>query len=66
MTTRNIRVEIDLGCSFHWTDDPPDGEYVFATLDEARARAILTMREEIRNWQAGIRDAKETTEEDVR
>lgn len=47
-TRRNVRMTwVDADCPpiFEWTRDETDGRQVFATFTEAKARALMTLRD---------------------
>jgi hypothetical protein len=62
----NVHIEVDAhAVNVRWTDKEPDGEHVFATLEEAKARAIRTAITERNAWMQCVRDAQALTMDDI-
>jgi hypothetical protein len=55
----NIRIELDAGAfNARWTNEDPDGEFVFTTLKEAKARALNGAIAERDAWAQCVRDIR--------
>lgn len=62
----NIFVEIDAhAVVMRWTDREPDGDHVFATLQEAKERALRAATDEQKSWAKCVRDIRSFTLDEV-
>lgn len=62
----NIWIEIDGGAvNAHWTTAAPDGERIFATLAEAKARVLGPAVSEREAWAQCVRDIRAFTKTDI-
>jgi hypothetical protein len=62
----NVHIEVDAhAVNVRWTDKDPDGEHVFATLEEAKARAMRAAITERDAWAQCVRDARALTTADI-
>jgi hypothetical protein len=62
----NIRIELDAGAvEVRWTNEEPDGEFVFATLTEAKERAVRGAVSEREAWATCVRQARGLTRADI-
>lgn len=58
----NIRIDVDAAAiNMRWTNADPDGEFVFATLQEAKARALSAAIPERDAWASCVREIRSFT-----
>lgn len=62
----NIRIDLDAAAfNARWTGEEPDGEFVFPTLKEAKARALNGATAERDAWASCVRDIRSFTLDEV-
>jgi hypothetical protein len=62
----NVRIGIDAAAfSARWTDEEPDGEFVFATLKDAKVRALSSATAERNAWATCVRNIRSFTLDEI-
>ncbi|MEU9405561.1 hypothetical protein AB0E08_07640 [Streptomyces sp. NPDC048281] len=65
-TDPNIYIEVDAqAVVVRWTHRAPDGEHVFATLEEAKARVLVPAIAEQKAWAQCVRNIRALTPDDI-
>lgn len=62
----NIRIDVDAAAiNMRWTNARPDGEFVFRTLKDAKARALSSAISERDAWADCVRNIRDFTLDQV-